>query len=253
MSLSSATTQWLLGWCLAAGTAGGQADLPVPIQTAREALRSQSDLPWYDPASDSLRRIEVAPSTDDPRRNSRWSTESAGRESTGSGSSWIWQIMQMLAWIALGVLLATIIALLAWAARRWDAGGAAGEASVKLSGAGGEQLEELPVSIPRTERDLLEAARSRCERGDYDQAIVYFYAYQLVELDKRHAIQLARGKTNRQYLRELRTWPRLQELLRPTVLAFEDAFFGHHPLSWARFQGCWDTLNEFQGLLERVG
>ena len=79
------------------------------------------------------------------------------------------------------------------------------------------------MSIPPTDRDLLAAARACYEAGDYGMAIIYAYAYQLMELDQRHAIQLRKGKTNRQYLRKFRTKPRLRELLRDTMLAFEDA------------------------------
>ena len=83
-------------------------------------------------------------------------------------------------------------------------------------------------------------------------AIIYAYAYQLMELDQHHAIELRKGKTNRQYLRELRSQPRLRELLRGTMRAFEDVFFGHHTLSRPQFQRCWDGLEEFRQRLEHL-
>ena len=112
-------------------------------------------------------------------------------------------------------------------------------------------MEDLPIGVPPSDHDLLAAARACYEAGDYSQAIIYAYAYQLVELDKRHLVQLSKGKTNRQYLRELRARPGLQDLLRDTMLAFEDVFFGHHPLSNSRFQHCWDNLDEFHRQLEQ--
>ena len=60
------------------------------------------------------------------------------------------------------------------------------------------------------------------------------------------SIRLTRGKTNRQYLREIRRRPRLVELLEMTMIAFEDVFFGHHALGRARFESCYHRLDEFE-------
>ncbi len=45
-----------------------------------------------------------------------------------------------------------------------------------------------------------------------------------MELDKRQFIHLDRGKTNRQYLRELGRRVDLRRLLEPTMVAFEEVF-----------------------------
>ena len=113
------------------------------------------------------------------------------------------------------------------------------------------RFEDLPVSVSPSEHNLLAAARACYEVGNFDQAIIFAYAYQLVELDRRHLVQLSKGKTNRQYLRELSRQPQLQAILRQTMLAFEDVFFGHHSLSSTRFQQCWDSLDEFHQQLEQ--
>ncbi len=36
-----------------------------------------------------------------------------------------------------------------------------------------------------------------------------------------------------------------------TVLVFEDAFFGDYELDRARFEACWNRLNEFDQLLSQ--
>ena len=51
--------------------------------------------------------------------------------------------------------------------------------------------------------DLLAEARRHYQAGNYGAAIVYLFSFQLVQLDRRQIIQLAKGKTNRQYLREV--------------------------------------------------
>jgi hypothetical protein len=162
-----------------------------------------------------------------------------------------WQVMQVLAWIVLAGLLVAIIGLLVWAAHRIDTGNSVEASVVDRTASDAQRMEDLPIGVPPSDRDLLAAARACYETGDYGKAIIYAYAYQLVELDKRHLVQLSKGKTNRQYLRELGVRPGLQGLLRETMLAFEDVFFGHHSLSKPRFQHCWDNLDEFHRQLEQ--
>jgi hypothetical protein len=66
-----------------------------------------------------------------------------------------------------------------------------------------------------------------------------------VELDRGQAIRLAKGKTNRQYLRELTPKPDLKGLVEQSMLAFEDVFFGGRALDRSRFEDCWRRLPEF--------
>lgn len=221
------------------------------VRSGQEALRSQSDLPWYDPENDGLGRVDVEPNPDDVRRRSDWGGETTPITTRRSRMpSFFWQAMQVLAWIVLGAILLGLIWLLVWAAQRLDHGKSAETDVIKVE-ITSARLEDLPVSVSPSDHDLLAAARACYEAGNYDQAIIFAYAYQLVELDRRHLVQLSKGKTNRQYLRELNRQPRLQAILRETMLAFEDVFFGHHPLSASRFQQCWDRLTEFHQRLEQ--
>jgi hypothetical protein len=95
---------------------------------------------------------------------------------------------------------------------------------------------------------LFEEARRLYQSGDYAKAIVFLFSYQLVELDKRHLIRLTKGKTNRQYLREVGGRLLLRQLVEQTMIAFEDAFFGHHALDKNRFESCWFRMGEFERL-----
>ena len=94
-------------------------------------------------------------------------------------------------------------------------------------------------SLNRPRSNLLEEARRQYEAGNFAEAIIYLFSYQLVELDKSQLIRLAKGKTNRQYLREIGARPRLAALLNHTMIAFEDVFFGDHDLDRERFEKCW--------------
>jgi hypothetical protein len=244
---------WFSG-CLAVGAGGPEMGSESAVETGREALRAQSDLPWYDPDQDSLRRLSVKPPEDDLHRQSRWAAEPTDTAPTDDRPrSLFWLIMQILAWLTLAALLVAVMWLLVWAAGRLDRSGLTEGKTIDRVKVDPERLEDLPMSIPPTDRNLLAAARACYEAGDYGMAIIYAYAYQLMELDQHRAIELRKGKTNRQYLRELRTKPRLRELLRDTMLAFEDVFFGHHVLSRPQFQHCWDSLDEFHQQLEQLG
>ena len=73
---------------------------------------------------------------------------------------------------------------------------------------------------------LLGQAREYYLAENYDEAIIFLFSYELVELDRRSLIRLAVGKTNRQYLRELGARTALASLLGQTMVAFEDVYFG---------------------------
>ncbi len=240
-------------WMLSALNAADSFDAH---ESGRRSLESRQPLPWYDADNDTLQRIDVEPSEDDAKRHSQWaasdtSTPPATNRNT-DGEGFFWTLMRALAWVGLGVLVTLVIWALVWAATRGEwfegaSGGIVDEIEVAES-----RIEDLPVPVSPQHTDLLAAARAYFEAGDLGQAIIYAFAHQLVELDKHHLIQLTRGKTNRQYLSELRAHPRFIELLKPTMLAFEDVFFGHHKLSRQRFQVCWEDLDRFHQQLAQV-
>ncbi|MEK6236617.1 MAG: DUF4129 domain-containing protein, partial [Planctomycetales bacterium] len=114
-----------------------------------------------------------------------------------------------------------------------------------------ERVEALPVRVSRDVDDLLAEAKRHYENGNFREAIVYLYSHQLVTLDKHHVIRLAKGKTNRQYAREILRGGQqgLSDLLEGTLVAFEDVFFGNHAIDRERFESCWTRLPEFDRLL----
>ena len=69
---------------------------------------------------------------------------------------------------------------------------------------GADRVESLPLAVDARRLDLLAEAQRCRERGDYGRAIIFLFSHQLLQLDKHGRIRLARGKTNRQYLREIR-------------------------------------------------
>ena len=60
------------------------------------------------------------------------------------------------------------------------------------------------MTLKKSPADYLDEAQRLYRNGDYAQAIIYLFSHQLLQLDRRHWLRLVKGKTNRQYLREVR-------------------------------------------------
>ncbi len=218
--------------CLASALAA--ADPEAAVASGRKSLDHWvGGYPWYNARTDDLRPVDVS---------QPWQP--------GNFSLDLWPLFRRLAWIVLALLLAGLVYLLVrvflFRARGGSGGGDDGEPSD--AGDQRRRSEALPLPGARLEGDLLAHARRLYQEGHFGEAILYLFGYQLVELDKRQRIRLAKGKTNRQYLREIGGGGRLRRLVEQTMVAVEDFFFGHHAIDRARFESCWSRLAEFDSL-----
>lgn len=202
------------------------------IDAGGEALRSANPFPWYDPAKDGLARVEVRP---------------PAKLQDGYVSPALNFLIVSAALAVLAMVLAVLVTLIlrALGRRRLPIAGrsephAIGEA---------ERIEALPFAVARANLSLLDQARNFYQAGNYAAAMLYLFSHQLVQLDRRQFIHLAKGKTNRQYLREVGQAEALRQLVGQTLVAFEDVFFGHHTIDRQRFEACWSRLPEFESLL----
>jgi len=244
------------GWSLRAhGAAADEIPTEQAVESGREALSGKTRYPWYDREKDAVRRIDVAPPKTDelPDRKSRWSANRNPKttNTAAQGPSVFAPVLQGLGLALLVALLVAIAVLIARAALRQEASGEGGGHVVETSHEV-DRVENLPFQLKRPTGDFLAEARRLYEEGRFSEAIVYLFSHQLVELDKHHVIRLSKGKTNRQYLREMRHRPALRGLLETTMIAFEDVFFGHHSLDRERFETCWNALDAFQREIQRV-
>ncbi len=251
-------TRLACSWCaililLVATQAVADSETPADgARWGRESLESRTDLPWYNPSTDQLRRIDVAPNPDDEHRHSRWARNVKSRNRPAAAHTTnSMAILEIFAWILLGGLLGVLLWLLVRAAMRGDSSHGRSVKAEPVTVSSG-RIEDLPMAVAPQHQDLLAAAREYYAAGNLAAAIIYAFAHQLVELDKHHLIQLSKGKTNRQYLNELKMHPDLTGLVRPTMLAFEDVFFGHHDLAPDRFRTCWENLDQFHQQLQQV-
>jgi hypothetical protein len=227
---------------------------PVPA-AAVEELRER--MPWYDGEQDRVRPRE-ATLPKEPPQPSDWEGTFAEeevrdrprRESTPGQASNPAGLLSYMLWavgIVLGLVLIFVLIRLAVAAYRNPREKKTAPSFDDLA-----KIEELPFAVKRPKGDFLSEARRLYNEGQYGEAMLYFYSYLLLQLDRRQLIHLDRGKTNRQYLRELRSARALRRVVEPSMIAFEEVFFGRHELTRGQCDRCFDQLPEFQQLVEQA-
>lgn len=219
----------------------------VAVEAGREALESHWNLPWYDASNDSLEPVDLQL----PRKPwgfwkwldnlfNGWNLDLSG-------------VLKFLGWLIVLGLLTWIVVALIRAYQQAELSEATQAADLHDARAHIDRIEALPVSIEEPVGDFLQAARRAYEAGDLTRAIVYLFSHQLIELDRRSYLRLVKGKTNRQYLRELRRGKgaagQLADILSRTTGLFEAAFFGAHTPTESSFKTCWDEAQEFDRLL----
>jgi len=222
------------------------------VEAGREALDQWGwrSYPWYDEAADAARPIDVS----EP-----WYMKLNFWEGwTWPEWSWPWgfpnfssSLFEWIAWGGLALLLAVLIYLIvrAYRMREQGRGGRKARKSADDTAEDRRRVEALPAGGPRWPADLLAETARLYQEANYRQAIVYLFSHQLVELDKHHLIRLNKGKTNRQYVRELGRRLPLRAVVENTMVAFEDVFFGNYAIDRARFESCWQRMNDFDRLI----
>lgn len=230
----------------------------------RDALRSLKKAPWYDAEADGLKSIDPPTVVEDKGSRGTWEgkLDDSQTKTTTTAGTWDFSLWNILGWILRGFIFLIIAAILGTIgfvlfryfnlASYFD-DGTLGDSTLdeKIPETPADKIEELPFDVRAVRGNLLDEARACYEQGDFNRAVVYLYGYQLVQLDKRQQIELAKGKTNRQYLWELRSRREMKNLIEPTVVAFEDAFFGEHDLDRSRFEPLWKNVDRFHQLLEQ--
>jgi hypothetical protein len=179
-------------------------DDSAAVESGRDALRrgwTGERYPWYDSANDDLRRIKVQPPSDFWARFWLWLRSF---NFNFSFLGFTFSFFAVMGYLLIAVLLGVLIYLLTkiYIRRQQLAVRAALEAApaaVRVA-----DVEALPPPVRQHVGELLARAMQLYQEGRYSEAIVYLFSHVLVELDKNLMIRLARGKTKRQYLGELR-------------------------------------------------
>lgn len=231
------------------------------VEAAAEGLKREARFPWYDAQSDELRPLQLR-EKETPTDLKDWAAKKKVKKTKGNWD-WFWDLfpdfnfmsglstfMQLAVYGLLIALLLIAIYILANSETAKAFFNARRDEEEEEDAVTDEQrMDNLPFDIRRPRADLLSEARRLYEAGRYGEAIVYLFSYQLLQLDKNQWIRLAKGKTNRQYLREIRHGRDLRGILQKTMVPFEDFFFGHYQIEKERFESCWSRLDEFHQLV----
>lgn len=238
------------------------------VARGREALdhRWSGSYPWYDAEADEVRPIEISKPPRLKDCKGRCSARGSGDGPARRGESKDWdlgwdlggfspvvaEIMKWMFWLAVAAILLLVVFFLIRTYARGDLRWAKAKRQPKSDSDEARRIEALPFPVRAAQSDFLAEARRLYQQGQYGEAVKYLFSYQLVQLDKHRVVRLTRGKTNRQYLREIHRRGRrgLVGLFEQTMLAFEDFFFGNHPIDQMRFEACWSRLGEFESQLK---
>lgn len=206
----------------------GLVRLPAAEDPVRETLSTQAP-PWYDAKTDDWRRLAArAPQERTPSERSSDSGRSSSSEGFGNVFGWLMLVVVVLATAWLVWLLVKNLAFERGAPMAEERRAAVARAVADLSA--------LPFADEQSAKDPEAAlARAIAER-DWRRAVAWSYALHLVELDHAGALRVAKGTTNRGYLRMLGEWAAdqptrhaLPALLADAVTVFERTWFGHQP------------------------
>ena len=125
-----------------------------------------------------------------------------------------------------------------------------GDYSAKPDRSLAESIRHLPFEMDVEKGDFQHQAQSAYQAGDFRTALVFLFSHVLVTLDQAKLVRLKKGKTNRQYLRELSPSKPLAKYYGDVMVPFEQTFFGDYPITKDVFEGCWQGLDEFQSSVD---
>jgi len=109
-----------------------------------------------------------------------------------------------------------------------------------------ESIRHLPFEMDVAKGDFRQQAQAAYQAGDFRKALIFLFSHVLVTLDQAKLVRLKKGKTNRQYLRELSDRPPLVGYYGDVMVPFEQTFFGDYPITKTVFDDCWKGLDDFQ-------
>jgi hypothetical protein len=197
------------------------------IEEVRAAL-SQDSYPWYDAQADSL-RMPAPPKQADA---GKW------RET-----------LALLVNAVITALIICAIIVMGWVLyRKRPSDRSSGDNEDEAPDeALADSAMALPPELAAHAGNFLAAAERAAAAGDYRLAICCLFHHLLTVLGEAGLIRLARGRTNRQYLRQLAEHPSRPPLT-DAMRLFEGVYFGGH----AADSAMWEKMRSSQQFIERL-
>lgn len=215
---------------LASSSLVSSADVPSSRENGG-VEKALSDFPWYDAKTEKFKPLMIP-------REERTRTYSDRDLSVAS------LLLRTVMWIVIiGALV--VLAVLIWRALS-DLPPTPDSQSEPEKTFRKERLELLP-EVARGVTDFLGEAQAKANAGDFNLAMIYYFAWQLLMLDSNEAIELECGKTNRQYLREsARANVKSYSIFEQSMRHFEDVLYGGQTLDQGQFEAVWQQRNQFR-------
>ncbi len=229
-------------------------EVPTDADAARAVGRAlgRARLPWYDPAKDAARPLDLPDKPDAGSAGASGKSANGGSDpgSSGGASSssaagrWGPGRWAGLSWFGLGLL--ALLGVLIWLYRRFDPF-ASTEPAPKRAEPGTGLVEVLPEGLPVgfDARDPWAEAVRRRASGDLAGAILCLFAHQMLTLARLDLVRLAPGRTGRQLVRGI-TDADLRGLVRPTLGLFESTYYGRVDPTPEAFAAAWAAAEAFE-------
>ena len=212
------------------------------------------DLPRLEPGrAQSLDRGNVPERKKQPLANS---TNNTKPNPPQRPVKWDDSIYQVIVWITLMVAVLILVGVFLWFFFKTEflsinkATGNSDQDTLDLQ----TRINQLPFQLDQQKLtgDFCELALVAAQQEDFARATMLLFSHLLLGLDRKGLVKLKKGKTNRQYLSELRNFQTLSAYFEQVMIPFEDSFFGDYPVEEQKFYECWNGLKQFQGELESV-
>ncbi|MEQ1904068.1 MAG: DUF4129 domain-containing protein [Pirellulaceae bacterium] len=228
---------WVLAWEIVCGVAVGQDGV----------------YPWLDPQTSSPVFIEPETvATDGSAARKLVSLRAAPTQPMRW--NWNFRLFGLDTWLATILLLLVamiLMILLIWIASRTEIG--KNNQLPKLDFEHNRELiRSLPFQLDVEIGDCRQLAERAYQQGDYRKAMIYLFSHSLIHLDQHDLLRLRRGKTNRQYLREVSRFQAVAAYLNTLIVPFEAVFFGNKALSREQFETVWNGLNSFEHQVQAI-
>jgi hypothetical protein len=220
-----------------------------PADVAAQKSIAERNFPWFDAEKQDFRPVSF------PWRMSRRRTENSSNLSMDSGSSsnsgmslvFLYGFRILLFTTAVVVLVYLLYLLFQSMELQADIA----EVKHETPELDSINLDALPAAV-RNVTDFLGEAQRLAASGDFSLAMVFYYSWQLVTLNKAQILELEVGKTNRQYMRETsQNCPQLRELFMKSTRTFEETFYGSVLLQSDAFRELWQHRSEFSAASAR--
>src|SRR5262249_3267074 len=137
------------------------------------------------------------------------------------------------------LLLTGLVALIAWAWRRFGAAG--DDLVIGLGRARGSasRVGVLPAGLGADYDDPWAEARRRRDAGALAGAVICLFVHQMLTLERLGLARLAPGRTARQLVRAVPD-PTARRRVEPTLRLFEAVYYGHRVPAPDAFAAVWD-------------